>query len=200
MRDVRNLQGRVVLVVGAERGMGAAVAIGLAARGAAVVVTGENERRLGEIVGEIAYGGGKARHVVHALTEADLGGSAESVLPGVRRALDTFGGLDVAVVVASPQDLRGGLLRAAIPRIASSLPDEGVVLVLGDAASRDELASVCRESARALVEHRIACNAVVQGAAFDDDRDEGALVDLVLFLTSASGRAVSGQTIAVREL
>lgn len=199
MRDVRNLQGRVVLVIGAERSVGAAVALGLAARGASVVVTGENERRLGEIVGEIAYGGGKARHVVHALAGIGREGVADAVMPGVRRAVDTFGGLDVAVVLAAA-DFDRGVLEEMLRAVSSRLPNDGVLLVLGDHASRDERASVCLDVARSLAERRIACNAVVRGAAFDDDRDEGALVDLVVFLTSASGRAVSGQTIAVREL
>lgn len=203
MPGVRSLQGRVALVVRAERGQGAAVALGLAARGASIVVVGEDERRLGEIVGEIACAGGKARHVVHAPLDAgtpgQVGPSASDVVaPGVRRAVETFGGLGVVIFVASPEDLRGGVLREMLRAASSSLPDDGVALVLGDHASRDELLSICSDAARSFAARGIPCNAVVRGAAFDDDRDERALVDLVVFLIGASGRAVSGQAILVR--
>ena len=63
MTDVR-LGGQVAVVTGGGKGIGRAIALELAARGAAVVVTGRDERALGETVGEIAYGGGRARHVI----------------------------------------------------------------------------------------------------------------------------------------
>ncbi|MCL2448792.1 MAG: SDR family oxidoreductase [Polyangiaceae bacterium] len=90
----RSLDGQVALVTGGGRGIGRAIAMDLAARGARLVVTGRDESRLAEVVGEIAHGGGTARHVAgdvrdpHHLREA-LG-----------RAVDTWGRLDIAVANA----------------------------------------------------------------------------------------------------
>src|SRR5207244_128683 len=55
---------QVALVVGGGEGIGRAVALALAARGASVILLGADERRVAEVVGEIAHGGGRARHVV----------------------------------------------------------------------------------------------------------------------------------------
>lgn len=59
-----SLKGSVAVVTGAGRGMGQATALRLASEGATVAVLGRNERSLGETVGYIAHGGGKARHYV----------------------------------------------------------------------------------------------------------------------------------------
>lgn len=58
------VRGDVVIVHGATRPALQPVALVLASRGARVVLTGPRERALGELVGEIVFGGGKARHVV----------------------------------------------------------------------------------------------------------------------------------------
>jgi hypothetical protein len=87
----RKLDGQVAVVAGGGEGTARSVALLLAARGARVVVTGKDERALGETVGEIAHGGGQARHVV---TE-DLG-------PAVERALSVFGRVDVVVAASAP--------------------------------------------------------------------------------------------------
>ena len=49
------------------RGVGRAAALLLAARGARVLVSGAEERAVGACVGEIAHGGGQARHLAVAL-------------------------------------------------------------------------------------------------------------------------------------
>jgi NAD(P)-dependent dehydrogenase (short-subunit alcohol dehydrogenase family) len=59
-----------VIIHGATRAALMPIALVLAGRGARVVVTGPDERALGELVGEIVFGGGKARHVVGALDDA----------------------------------------------------------------------------------------------------------------------------------
>lgn len=91
MSDVGSLGGRVALVTDAGRGLGRAIALSLAARGARVLVTGAEERPLGETVGEIAYGGGKARHLAGDVADPAF---REAVLA---RAIELFGGLDVVV-------------------------------------------------------------------------------------------------------
>lgn len=65
--------GRVAWVVGGDEPLGRAIALEFAGRGAAVLVTGADERELGRTVGEIAYQGGRARHLVADAREpADL--------------------------------------------------------------------------------------------------------------------------------
>lgn len=100
------LQQKVAWVAGGGEGLGREVALLLAARGARVFVTGPDERRLGETVGEIANGGGKARHL-----RGDPG-SLEHRNAAAARAREVFGGLDV--VVGNPED-EASLRHAAGP-------------------------------------------------------------------------------------
>lgn len=88
---MNDLRGRVALVLGADAPAFRAIALSLAARGVRVVVAGEVERAVGELVGEIAFGGGKGRHVA-----ADVR-TAEGAQAAVAKAWDAFGGLDLVV-------------------------------------------------------------------------------------------------------
>ncbi len=90
----RPLDGQVALVTGGGKGIGRAIALALAARGVAVVVTGREERALGSVVGEIANGGGKARHIKGDVRDAS------QVRAAVSKAVECFGGLDIAVANA----------------------------------------------------------------------------------------------------
>ncbi|HSQ62457.1 MAG TPA: hypothetical protein VLM85_04560 [Polyangiaceae bacterium] len=56
----------VAIVFGADYPLGAAAAIALAANGWSVLVVGSDEHALGQIVGQIAFGGGRARLLVDA--------------------------------------------------------------------------------------------------------------------------------------
>jgi len=58
---------RTALVFGADHPLGATAALALAARGFGVLLVGTNERALAETVGEIAFGGGRARHFVDSV-------------------------------------------------------------------------------------------------------------------------------------
>lgn len=100
---MKDLSGRVALVVGGGEGAFRAIALALAARGVRVVVSGGPEKGLAETVGEIAYGGGKARHVA-----GDVGAAIE-------RAVEVFGALDVAIA-RSEADL--ALVRARSKELA----------------------------------------------------------------------------------
>jgi NAD(P)-dependent dehydrogenase (short-subunit alcohol dehydrogenase family) len=82
---MRELEGRVAIVAGGE-GRPRAAALALAARGVRILVVGPVERTIAETVGHIAYGGGKARHLV--TTDAK---------PAVARAVELFGRLDFVV-------------------------------------------------------------------------------------------------------
>ena len=81
-------------MTGGGRGIGRAIALRLAGQGAKVLVTGRNERTLGEVVGEIAHAGGKGRHLV-----ADVRDPAAMERAAVF-AVESFGGLDVVVANA----------------------------------------------------------------------------------------------------
>jgi 3-oxoacyl-[acyl-carrier protein] reductase len=90
------LQGKAALVTGASRGIGRAIAVGLAAHGARVVVNYlKNEAQAGEVVDAITGAGGTS-----AAIQADLSRPAE-----VTRLFDeaerTVGSLDIAVANAA---------------------------------------------------------------------------------------------------
>jgi rhamnulose-1-phosphate aldolase/alcohol dehydrogenase len=89
----RELAGRVALVTGAARGIGAAIARRLAAEGAHVVVTDLNEDGAQTVAKEIVAGNGAGRAVATRLDVAD----ERSVQAAFDLARLTYGGLDVLV-------------------------------------------------------------------------------------------------------
>jgi ketoreductase len=88
------LDGRVAIVTGGGKGIGRAIALELAAAGARVLVTGRDERALGETVGEIAHGGGRARHLVGDVRDERHARAA------VALAVETWGPLHTVVANA----------------------------------------------------------------------------------------------------
>ena len=90
--DSLSLEGRVAIVTGASRGIGKAIAMLLARRGAAVVVNyNQSAQAAGQLVAEINMMGGKAL-AVHA--DVSQMGQAQQL---VKAAIDGFGGLDILV-------------------------------------------------------------------------------------------------------
>jgi NAD(P)-dependent dehydrogenase (short-subunit alcohol dehydrogenase family) len=79
------------LVTGAGSGMGAATALLLAERGAAVTLVGRRRSKLDEVAGEIRSAGGRA------LGDAGDVSDPEDVRRAVERTVAEFGGLDLAV-------------------------------------------------------------------------------------------------------
>jgi len=116
------LDGKVALVTGGGEGIGKAVALALAARGVRVVVTGPDERAIAETVGEIASGGGKARHLAGDDREV------AQIEAAARKAVDVFGALDIIV---------GGTLAASIAPVALNLRCYGIAGIEG--SSVDEV-------------------------------------------------------------
>src|SRR5258708_26860714 len=88
------LEGQVAIVTGGGKGSGRAVALELAARKASVLITGRDERALGEAVGEMANAGGRARHLVGDVREPEAAARA------VARAKELWGGIHIVVANA----------------------------------------------------------------------------------------------------
>jgi NAD(P)-dependent dehydrogenase (short-subunit alcohol dehydrogenase family) len=88
------LGGQVAIVTGGGKGIGRAIALELSGRGASVLVSGREERALGEAVGEMAHAGGQARHLAGDVRDE----SHSHAL--VARAIETWGRLDIVVANA----------------------------------------------------------------------------------------------------
>jgi NAD(P)-dependent dehydrogenase (short-subunit alcohol dehydrogenase family) len=80
------LQGRTALVTGATGGIGAAIAIALAAEGAYVLVSGRNAERGEKIVATITADGGRATFIA-----ADLASGATAIGELAQRAMSAAG-------------------------------------------------------------------------------------------------------------
>src|SRR5690348_5568847 len=85
------LAGKTVLITGAARGIGAALARKTAARGARVALAGLEPELLAQVADELGP--------EHLWVECDVT-DAEALQAAVQRTVDTFGGLDVVVANA----------------------------------------------------------------------------------------------------
>ncbi|HUB51595.1 MAG TPA: glucose 1-dehydrogenase [Terracidiphilus sp.] len=89
---MRNLEGKVALVTGASKGIGAAIARELGSRGAAVAVNYSGSRDAAEkLVAEIVNTGGKAIAVQADLSDPD------QIAPLVKTVAEKLGPIDVLV-------------------------------------------------------------------------------------------------------
>ena len=178
MSSSDGLDGKVALVTGGGDPLGRAAALALAARGVSVVVVGANERMLGETVGEIAYGGGKARHVVMAT------GADPSV--AIERAVEVFGGIDLVVV----DETHAAMFEVAKPRVREG----GALVAIRRADERAKLRVDGGSAAAVELRRRaIACTAV----SFESDVEPEAAAQLVVLSCSRAARTMSGLTLAV---
>lgn len=107
-KDAR-LEGKVALVTGGSRGIGAAIAKRMAASGAKVVVASRKMEGLEEVAREIEAGGGEA------LAIAAHVGKTEDVDALIAKALERFGRIDVAVNNAATNPYFGPMMSLEWP-------------------------------------------------------------------------------------
>jgi NAD(P)-dependent dehydrogenase (short-subunit alcohol dehydrogenase family) len=101
-----SLDGRVILITGASRGIGRAIALRLAQAGAKVVVSSRKLENVQTVAEEIKAAGGEALAV-----QAHVG-QPDDVTALVARTVETFGRVDVAVNNAATNPHFGPLLTA----------------------------------------------------------------------------------------
>jgi gluconate 5-dehydrogenase len=89
--DLFDLTGRVALVTGAYRGLGFAIARGMAAAGASVILNGRNPDALAGAIGVLAGDGLTAHPVVFDVTDA------QAVRAGIAAATQRTGAIDILV-------------------------------------------------------------------------------------------------------
>jgi 3-oxoacyl-[acyl-carrier protein] reductase len=180
----RPLDGRVALVTGASRGIGRAVAVRLAAEGAAVAVAYGSSEALAREVAEEAAGHG----VATALLGADLGDAAAAGAL-VARAAEALGRVDVLVNNA-------GLTR---DQLAVRMSDEDWSQVL--AVDLTAAFSLCRAALRGMLRGRwgriVNVSSVAGVAGNPGQANYSAAKAGLIGLTKALAKEVGGRGITV---
>ena len=191
------LTGKVAVVTGASKGIGAGIAKGLAAEGASVVVNYASSKEGAErVVGEIKAAGGKAIAV-----KGDVAKAAD-VRRLFRETREAFGGLDVLVNNAGVFQFQSleevteeefhrqfninvlGLIQTTREAVAHFGPDGGSVINIGSvtstnpapnsvvySATKGAVDAVTRTLARELAPRKIRVNSINPGGT----ETEGAL-------------------------
>lgn len=220
MKGQQPLAGRVALVTGAARGLGAAVAGRCAASGAAVLVADADEAGASRVADTIRERGGRAESV----------GADITVAADVAHAVDAARELGPlrALVLAATTEARGALvdctddewkrvldgdlkgpflcLRAAVPAIRDA--GGGSIVAVGssiglapnrvqvaNAAAAGALVNLCKQVAIEHAPDNVRVNVVARSAV---DRDSlAAVCDAVTFLLSDAAEHTSGAVIPV---
>ena len=101
-----DLTGKVALITGASRGIGAAIALAYAAAGAKVVLSSRKQDGLDDVAAQIKTAGGEA------LAVAAHTGDETAVQNLVECAVATFGGVDILVNNAATNPHFGPIMTA----------------------------------------------------------------------------------------
>lgn len=194
MTSLFSLTGRTALVTGASRGLGRAIALGLAEAGAELILAARDEARLRAVAGEIAASGGKARicafelgdrAAVEAVVEDLLAEGAEidilvnngaisewgslpnSTLAGWDRMMD----VNVTSMYLLCREFSKGMVARRHGRIinfASYVAQTGRPNLSAYVASKHAVLGLTRAVAAELAPHGVTCNAIAPGF-FDTD-------------------------------
>jgi 3-oxoacyl-[acyl-carrier protein] reductase len=189
------LDGKVVLITGAGRGIGRALAVGFAEQGASVACLARTPRDIEKTVGEVIAAGGSAAGIPCDVTDLN------SVENAYRCTEDALGGIDIVIINAGVNNVREKIgkddhvlwrntieanligayycIRASIPylkkrgagkiiTIGSGRGRRGDVMGSSYACSKSALWMLTRVAAEELREHNITVNELVPGPVATD--------------------------------
>jgi NAD(P)-dependent dehydrogenase (short-subunit alcohol dehydrogenase family) len=194
--SVAGVAGKVALVTGASRGIGAAIATALARAGAKVVLAARDERALEQVAGAIAAEGGEAMPAVVDVTDEESVGAlfarVDAAFSRLDLAVNNAGGgrqpparlaewsveaFDSAIAV----NLRGAFLclREELPRlvrtgggaivnVSSTAGEQGVSGLSGTVAGKYGLGGLTRVAALDYAAAAVRVNAVAPGPILTD--------------------------------
>lgn len=189
-----SLEGRTAMVTGASRGLGRAIAIGLAEAGASLILAARDADRLERTAEEIRGMGHTARTIAFDLADLPAVQAAADTLTGEGAVIDIlvnngaiggWGGLhestldhwegmfdvNVSSMYLLCRDLSRGMVERKWGRIvnfASYVADKGRPNLSAYVASKHAVQGLTRAIAADLAPHGVTCNAIAPGF-FDTD-------------------------------
>lgn len=194
MTALFSLEGRTAMVTGASRGLGRAIALGLARSGASLVLAARDEIRLEEAANEIRALGGTARTIAFDLADLEAVQDAANRLTAEGLAIDilvnngAIGGwaplhgstlaqwetmfdVNVSSMYLLCRDLSRQMVERGWGRIinfASYVSQTGRPNLAAYTASKHAVLGLTRAIAADLAPHGVTCNAIAPGF-FDTD-------------------------------